>query len=926
MSPRTRYFILQHLLIIGLFSLTFPRIFAQTDTTVIDSPPPPVAQPSFSLDSAFNPLPPDSSRTQKGPANRQQLIIDSLQQVSQLKASVSYKAQDSIVYDIKSNQLILYSSGQNMGQIDYDDLQLKAAKIQINVDDQSLYAEGIEDKEGDLQGQPEFTQDGETVKSRTVAYNFNTQKGRATGGRIVQGDGFILADVTKYQEDGSLHGLGGKYTSCDLDHPHYYISAQKIKVLPNQQIITGPLRLVIADVPLPIIVPFGFLPNQKKGQKNGLILPQYGNSDTRGLFLRGIGYYWDVNDFLGITFNSDLYSRGGWLVGATANYKIKYKYSGTIGFDYTKIVQNERGDPDFSRTLTWKLRWQHNQPINPTARFSASVNFSNSNQFQRQATYNLNDVLSNDVTSSISFQKRFNNLPFSLSVNANHRQDLSDGTMSLDAPSINLSMTRQTPFKNVDNEYLGFLKQLGFTYRMDARNSIPTVQDSLFFDVLFQTSDTISFFANENDTALTRRPVNEFFNNGARHSIQGNTSIKLFKYLNIPISFDYQDLWYTERTLKVWDAENEQVVTSQVPGFIRAFDYSANVNATTVFYGIYGFKRSRRQTAFRQQFNLSMGYTYQPDFSTENFGFYDKVQTDATGENFETYSIFSGGIYGSPGNSERQSITFGLGSSLEMKTRKKESFEPDFDESQDKFIRSKIIDNIRIGTSYNLAADSLQLAPISLSARTRLFNNKLAINASSTFDPYVYGAPEVSFPIEPISARKLNQFLIVEEGRLARLTSARLSLTTSFRSKKPEKRGVKTPGFDAEEFAYIQQNYNQYYDFSIPWSVNLNYNFSYSRNTLAAPTIRSTVNVSGDFNFTPNWKVGYTTGFDMVSAKATTTSITITRPLHCWQFSFRWVPFGEYKSYSLVISVRSATLSALRLTKNQSWQDQFSTL
>ncbi|MEL6850726.1 MAG: putative LPS assembly protein LptD, partial [Bacteroidota bacterium] len=391
----------------------------------------------------------------------QQRVVDSLKALSDLQGPVSYGAQDSIVYDVKKGVLYLYDNSS----LDYDNLKLQAIRVDINMDDQMLKAFGQEDSSGVIQGKPVFTQDGQSYQAKEVSYNFATQKGRIIEGRLQEGEGFILAEVAKYHPDGSFHGKDGKYTTCDLDHPHFYIKSQKLKMLPDNQLISGPLNLVIADFPIPLFIPFGFIPNNSKkpGQKrkNGLILPQYGEADDRGFFLRNLGYYWGISDFLDLKLDGDIYTRGGWRAAGTLNYNLKYRFQGSFRYQYGVQRFNDPLDPDFSRTTAWQVNWSHNQPIDPTARISASVNMSSSNSFQRNISNNQTDFFTNNLNSSVTFSKNFNNLPFSLSGSMRHQQDLNKETMTMQLPEVALNMKRQTPFKNIRNSNLKFLKQWG---------------------------------------------------------------------------------------------------------------------------------------------------------------------------------------------------------------------------------------------------------------------------------------------------------------------------------------------------------------------------------------------------------------------------------------------------------------------------------
>ena len=862
-------------------------------------------------------LPPDSA--QADPASvRQQQIKDSLQANSDLRSQVSYQASDSIVFDVRSNRLLLYREAN----LDYEDFNLKARTITVNLDEQELFAEGEETPSGQRQGEPVFTQGEESYTARTMAYNFESGKARVTRGRLVQQDIYVQADVAKYQPDGSFHGADGKFTTCDLEDPHFYIQAKKLKVLPNRQIITGPLRPVVGDFPLPIYLPFGFIPGNlaQKGKKRGLITPQYGNADDRGFFLRNLGYYLPINDYLDLAIEGDIYTRGGWRLAATTNYRIRYRFSGSFSFQYGIQRFNERTDPDFSRTAAWSLRWSHNQPIDPTARFNASVNISSSRQF-RQINVNDPGYFDNNLNSSIAFQKNFNNLPFSLNVSGQHRQDLRQQTVSIDLPSLTFNMNRQTPFRDLPLRGWSVIKQLGIDYNMQARNSLANVPDSLFLPIIENFNDTIFFVEGTGENAReVARTGQSFFDNGLQHSASATTTAKILDYINLSPNFSYNETWYLETTREVWNPDSQAIETFTVPGFARAYQFNGSVNANTQFYGIYQLTRTRRKVAFRQRFSPNLGYSLRPDFAEERWGFYETVQTNAEGDT-RRYSRFQDGIYGGPSQGEQQAITFSLTSVLEMKYLKQAALEPDFDEDEP-FERRTIIDQLSIGSSYNLAADSFKLAPFRLAARTNLFNNRLRINTSYVVDPYVFGYEPTQEPFDLGTPRRFDRLLIEETGQLGRLTNAQVSLQTSFQAEQDRERGA-TDNFDEVQFQQAQANYSRYVDFAIPWSVNLTYNFNYNRPGLDAPNLTSTVNLSGDLRFGSKWKIQYTTGYDMIRQEFANTTFSVFRDLHCWQLSFRWIPFGPRKSYSLTISAKSSTLSALRLNRNEFWTDRF---
>lgn len=844
------------------------------------------------------------------PVDPRQALIDSLKASSDLKSEVKYTATDSIIFDMESDMLYLYGQVN----IDYDNTNLQAAKVRIDWENETMYAYGVENEEGELEGTPIFREGEEEYQSKELAYNFKTQKGRIIGGRMAQEDGFILANVAKRMPDGTFNAQGGRFTTCDLEDPHFYIQSRKIKMLPNDQIISGPLNLVIADMPIPIVIPFGFIPKMEQDRRRrGIVIPQYGDSPDRGFFLRNMGFYTPLGDNIDLLLEGDIYTRGGWRIGARSSYRKRYKYNGALNLEYGLQKFGESTDPDASRTSTWRIGWNHSQPINPKTRFSASVNISSSSTI-RELSYNQNDFYTNNVNSSISFQKTFGNSPFSMNMTMSHRQDMNKGTMSMDLPTLNLSMRRLTPFQNVsDDKRMEWLTRLGLSYNMQGSQRLQTIPDSLFIPILFRTRDSVDLFNEFNDT-IDRRSINSFYDIGIRHNSSLATSIKLFNYVNISPSFNYVGYNYFESEEKVYDEVNNEIVTNIVPGFSFLHQFSTSVSANTNFYGIYQFK-GKKQLAIRQRISPTVSYNLTPDFTDPKWGYFDTVQKDSLG-NTTTYNRYQSGIYGSPRSRESQSIGFGLTNVFEMKYRKKESFSPDFDEKEDKFNRGRLLDNLSVSSSYNFVADSFNLAPFRFSARTQVLNNKININAGATLDPYAVVFDSLG------NARKISDYALRRYGKIGQFTNGQISVSTSFRSQQNRSK-KKSEDFDEKEFQRIQNSLENYVDFDVPWSINLSYNLSYSKQlTAKEANVTQTFRLSGDTNFTPKWKIGFTSGYDFRRKEISQTNVSVYRDLHCWEMSFSWVPFGLLRSYVLTINVKSATLRDLRLNKRDQWQDR----
>ncbi len=873
----------------------------------------------------------DSSVVELSPEQR---LIDSLEASADLKEEVVYNASDSIIYDIEKDMLYLYGTAS----IQYQDINLQADRIRIDWKRETIHGEGYEDANGTYTGAPVFTQGGEDYKARRMSYNFRSQKARIIAARTQQQASSetltIISDTTKRLKDGTMYAKDVIFTPCECEEdelPSFYFKAKKVKMLPGNKLVTGPVNPVIAGFPLPIVLPFGYLPKFKDGQRSGLVFPQYGEAQDRGFFLRNLGYYFGLGEHIDLLIDGDIYTRGGWRLGATSRYNWRNRFRGNMSFSYGVVRFGESLDPDFSRTTEWRLAWSHNQPLNPNTQISANVNISSS-RFLRTVSLDPEDFFQNNLASSVNITKNFQNLPVRLNVTASHRQDLNQNTLSMDLPTMNLTVNRLTPFKSLrNNRALSWLGNLGITYNSQFRNSLTSIPDSIFPDILFSPRDTFQTIVG-GDTTLV--PGSSFFRNGVQHRSTASTTIKLLNYINIAPSFNFREFWYFETVQKEYNAETGEIIENQIPGFSSTREYSASVSANTNFYGIYQFI-GQRELAIRQRFSPTISYNIRPDFADPRFGNFEFVQSDATGNSLR-YSIYEDGIFGSPTPGESQAISFGLNSVLEMKYRSKESFEEEFPENEDKFTRVTLLDNLSISSSYNFAQDSFQLSPFRLNARSQLFG-QVNVNAGASLDPYILiQDPENE---DNTTGIRISQLEIKENGRLGRLTNAQISMSARLPFRKTNQRGSNpnnnrssaqpnaqsssqnrngSPEEPPKEKARTNQGY---VEFNMPWTLSMNYNFSYSKPNLTDARIVQTLRLSGTLRLTPKWNMRVTSGYDLENFEITQTSINVTRDLGCWTMSFNWSPFGNLQSYFFSINLKSSALNAVRFTKRSNFQD-----
>lgn len=829
-------------------------------------------------------LPQDSTITEDSTANKERVkkkFIDDI---------IHSTNADSMIFDMKKNDMYLYKDAT----LDYGKSSLKAAFMKVELEKNQIDAKGELDSAG-IYKKPIFADGGDEYDMDSIKYNLKTQKAKIKGGFRKEGEGFIHGQEIKKSDDKMINIKNGKYTTCDCEHPHFYLYSTKAQLVQGKgkkNIVIGPSYLVIEDVPLPLIIPFGFFPLMSN-RNSGVIIPEFGEESQKGFYLRGGGYYFAFNDYVDATIRGGIYTQGSWEASLMSAYRKRYQFNGSLGVNYSKDILGEKGSKDYQNINNYRISWTHTQDPKflPSSTFSASVNFSSSTF--NKLNGDIEDYITAQTNSSISYSKNWVGTPLSLSTNLQHSQNNRDSTVSLSVPNVVFNVSKIYPFKrrNAAGKQKWFEK-IGFSYTGTLNNSVNTKQDLLFKKEMF---DNMKY--------------------GINHQPQINTSITALKYLNITPGINYQERWYFNKIEKQWDPTKKQVVVSDTTqGFYRVYNYSASLSFQTILYGMYQVKGDKAIKAIRHMMTPSASLSYTPDFGAPKFGYYKDVQSDESGRTTR-YSPFENGIFGVPGNGESASMSFSLNNTLEMKVRSKS------DTTGVKKI--KIFESLNFSSSYNFLADSMNLAPVLISARTTLFKS-LGINASATLDPYKYTL----------------EGLRTKEYALGRITSASLSFGYSFRSVfghegEGSGTGSETLPRDltAEENRQLtESNINpneavslltpEYYNFSIPWNLSLNYNLSYSHSANKKTTTQ-TVSYNGSITITKNWGLTFSGGINLNTLELTPGTISIDRDLHCWQMGFTWVPIGYRKSWNFNIKVKSAILQDLKFKKSSGFLDNY---
>ncbi|MBP7496712.1 MAG: LPS-assembly protein LptD [Bacteroidales bacterium] len=796
-----------------------------------------------------------------------------------LKSEVFYKAKDSITVNVAEQKIFLF----NEADITYENINIKAAYIEIDFKNNVMTATFSKDTAGKIYGIPEFKQENDNFNSDVITYNFKTKKGIIKNIQSKEGEGYILGQKVKRMPDNIIFIKKGCYTTCEHKDPHFSIKFNKAKVIPDNKIVSGPALLFIEDIPLPLGVPFGYFPI-KKGRQSGILIPAYGESANRGFFLENGGYYWGINDYVNMTFRGDIYSRGSWALKTNTGYAKRYKYNGDFDLNYAINILSEKTLPDYQKNKDFFITWLHNQDpkARPNSRFSANVKAGSSkyNSFNPTTT---NDYLSNTFQSSISYSTVIaeNN---NLSLNLRHSQNTQSKVVDLSIPELSFSTKRYNPFqKALRVGKPKWYENINLSYNLEARNQISTY-DSLLFN----------------------KNIFDKMNNGIKHNIPISSSINLLKHLTMTNSFNYSEKWYFSYIKKQWIANQNNVyslITDTINSFNAVRDFNLSSSFSTRLYGMFQFKKGFIR-ALRHTLTPTASFRYNPDFSKEFWGYYN-YYIDTTSLELVKYSKNQNGIYGSAPQSESGSFNFALSNNIEIKVRSAK-------DTVSGFKKITLIDNLTISESLDLAKDSMKWSLINISGRTTLFKN-IDIRFGCVLDPYYLDS----------IGRRWNKSEWKENKRLFRLSSSDWALSINW--------SLRPQGFKDllnKTANKSQNNTNKETDYAIPWDLNISYSFQHS----SAYSVYSkdfqknqiqTLNFNGNINLTKKWKIGFNSGIDFKTKEFSYTSINIYRDLHCWEAVFNWIPTGFRKSYNFTIRVKANVLQDLKLTKKTDWRDSY---
>ena len=862
--------------------------------------------------------------------------LDSInrQRANGINSPVQYEASDSLVYNAKSKTALLY--GQS--KVKYENMDLEAEKIHMSLDSSLVHATGTRDTTDStghtLVGTPVFSMGQDKYESDTMAFNFKTKKGLISKVYTQQEDGFLQSEISKRSANGDVYLQHGRYTTCDKKHPDFYIALSRGKVRPGKDVTFGPAYLVVADVPLPLAIPYGFFPFTKS-YSSGFIMPTYGDESDRGFYLRDGGYYFAINDKWDLKLLGELYTKGSWGLSAASNYNNRYRYSGSFFLSYQNTKTGDKNMPDYSEQKSFKVQWSHRQDAkaNPYSSLSASVNFATSSYERNNlnSLYNPQTLSQSTRTSSVSWSTTFSSIGLSLSSTANLSQNMRDSTLSVTLPDLNISLSRFYPFKRKhaagDERWY---EKISMSYTGQISNSINTKEDKFLKSNLIKD-----------------------WRNGWNHSIPISGNFMLFNYINISPSFNFQDRMYTHKIMRSWDETAQKEACDTIYGFNNVYNYNMSISASTKLYGFFTPSRKifgdKIQT-IRHVITPSVSFSYAPDFGQGRYGYYKTYQkTNADGSvDLVEYSPYEGQLYGVPGKGKTGNISFDIANNVEMKIKS--------DKDSTGIKKISLIDELGLAMSYNLATDYHPLSDLTMRIRLKWWKN-YTFNMNAVFASYAYELDKDGKPY--VGNRtlwgmgKFGRFQGTSQNFSFTLTPEKLKKwfgggddeeDKKKKSNKDDEDGVDTDiesnvddtmvegqrGAKKSGGGKAETDADGYMRFNMPWSLTFGYGITMRENTSGKFNTKSmrypykfsqNLNFSGNLRLSDGWNISFSSGYDFDQHKMSMTTASLQRDLHCFNMSCS-VVLAPYTSYNFSFRCNAATLTdALKYDKRSGYSN-----
>ncbi len=814
-----------------------------------------------------------------------------------LDAPVTYHADDSMVLDVPGKKILLYGKESKTA---YKDNELTAPGIEYDQKTNLVSAYLTKDSTGNVVSYAKFKQADFSSFSDTIRFNMKTGRGQTKGTYFMQNEMFVFAEVSKKVDSSTIYARRARFTTCNLDTPHFAFVSNQVKFINQKMAFTGPVHPEFEGVPIPIVLPFGIYP-LKQGRHSGILAPAFSANEQYGLALEGLGYYKVLSDNWDVTARGTVYSYGGWTANIAPRYYKRYRYQGNVSLDIQHLNLGIRSDKDFRAQRSFNIRWSHSadNKARPGVTFSASVN-AGSSKFNQQVPNSPTRNFQNQMQSSITYARVWKDKPYNITISANHNQNTQLGLISVNLPDVAFNVNTQYPFRR--KEVLGELKwyeNLGIALNTSARSQ------TSFYDTARQVGKQIS----------------DNFKWGAMHNVPITLSLPQIGPLQLSPSVTYTETWYQSKLFQQWNGTARKLDSTYKRGFFAARDMSFGISMTTRIFGMFTFRKSGKIQAIRHEIRPSIGLSYKPDFTR---GTYFTTQSD-TFNNFKRYSVYENNIYSPFSEGKFGGINFSIDNNIQAKVRNKK------DTGEAAVKKVTFIDGLSMNGSYNLMADSFALSILSFSARSNLFD-KINITASASTDPYDLDAGgrrsrQLIWKRKPFSLGRLVGGLVSLQSQLTggkKDNSNNKKDLSRYQQQYDPRNGQPLDEFQ-QEAAYINNNPGEFADFSIPWSFNFSYSLRFQRTPLpeggSNTDIFQDVTLQGDVNLTPRWKVGMNGTYNITTRDLGTVSLFLSREMHCWQMSINVSPVGRFRFFNFTISPKSGLLRDLKINRTRYFND-----
>jgi len=689
---------------------------------------------------------------------------------------------------------------------------------------------------------PVILKDGDDILfGDYLEYSMATEKGRIIKSKSRYQTGYYYGEKVYREQKNIFYLDNSRYSTCDLDEPHFHFHSGHIKLVDNEKLIAKPVVLYIGRLPI-LALPYYVFP-LKKGRHSGFLPFTFGNIERGERYIRNVGYYWAASDYWDWRGAIDYFEEGSQLnFNSEITYNSRYHFNGNISGSYGRSTGYSSASASETKTARWVMRGNHRHDISPSFKIDASGQFQSDASYYQDFSADLEDRLNRSLRSQINFTKRFGR-SISLSGKISHDENLDTESRTDQLPSMGLSLPTFHPFGSGSRGADGRLEtrwyqNLVATYRPNLLNHSQritldsvknVVQDSLGFIV---SADTLSYRSRKEYARMN-------------HSLTLSFPVKIAGYVNFNPSFNYREEWFN-----IFKTDQSEAAGIDASGTYRAYVYSTGASMSTNIYGTV-YPNLFGVIGLRQVLTPTISYRFTPEINRH-----------------PDIRSYAGGSAGSSRKS--QSMTFSLKQSYQAKVKKRDTE------------RNLNLVLFTSSLSYDLEKDSLKFSNLNTSFQSTLLP-RVNFYGSMVHSLYKPGTDDLT-PWSPIiQSFSVNASFTLAGSRFLFDEDAveRRGPDTSF-SRHPIGSGTGRKG----------------------WNLTANYSYRESgrgSSFVKSSFFRFTLN----FNLTPETNISYSQYYDVTRGQTVNNQVNIVRKLHCWTGSFFWVPVGSNRGWGFKLFVNA---------------------